>query len=142
MELHAERTQHTIHRTVYIKVAHSSMFTVYATNYWVQRSVEISTTLIMYDETSHLEGATCRSDTTCKSRLGLLNRAAPEEGLQWFEVDPFVCLHTGAAWEEGSLVHLVTCRRASSLTLPNFTGFSENLCLGMWPQTLTLSFVV
>ncbi|NJR43010.1 MAG: hypothetical protein HC767_10445 [Akkermansiaceae bacterium] len=45
-----------------------------------------------------------------KSRLGLLRRAAPEEGLRWFDVDPFVVFHAAAAWEEGGRVHVIICR--------------------------------
>jgi carotenoid cleavage dioxygenase-like enzyme len=39
-----------------------------------------------------------------------LKRAAPGEGLQWFEVDPFVAFHSAAAWEEGDHIHVIICR--------------------------------
>jgi carotenoid cleavage dioxygenase-like enzyme len=57
----------------------------------------------------------CRSDTSRKSRLGLLKRAAPQDGVRWIEVDPFVCFHTGAAWEDGFKVHMVISRCVDSI---------------------------
>lgn len=50
------------------------------------------------------------------SRLGLLQRAAPEAGVKWFEVAPFVAFHAAAAWEEHSNVHVIICRSDFSLS--------------------------
>jgi hypothetical protein len=61
---------------------------------------------------------TYRTERGLNSRLGLLRRAAPEEGVQWFEVPPFVGMHTAAAWDEGSRVHVVLCKCAPSCMHP------------------------
>jgi carotenoid cleavage dioxygenase-like enzyme len=73
----------------------------------------------------------CSSDSSCNSRLGLLKRAAPQDGVTRFEVDPFVCFHTGAAWEDGSKVHLVAARCIASILMfctfqaPFLSSFSK-----------------
>ena len=41
------------------------------------------------------------SNTTVPSRIGLMRKNAPEQGVaHWFEVPPFFAFHTVHAWEE------------------------------------------
>ena len=53
-----------------------------------------------------------RTDTSENSRIGLLRKDDLLAGIwRWFEVPPFVCIHTIAAWEEGEdTVCLAVCR--------------------------------
>lgn len=51
-------------------------------------------------------------DTERESRIGLLRRDAPEAGVRWYAVAPFVCFHTATAWDDGDQVHLVLCKCA------------------------------
>lgn len=48
-----------------------------------------------------------RLDREKKCRIGLMQRAAPEEGVRWFDVDSYLSLHSASAWEEGDNVHVV-----------------------------------
>jgi carotenoid cleavage dioxygenase-like enzyme len=58
------------------------------------------------------------TDLSRPSRLGLLQRAAPHKGVHWLPVDPFVCLHTANAWDDGDKVHLLACRFGPSPVQP------------------------
>jgi len=44
------------------------------------------------------------------SRIGVIPRRGGNADVRWFEVEPFFCYHTIAAWEEGTEVVLVGCR--------------------------------
>ena len=58
-----------------------------------------------------------------------MKRAAPEEGVQWFEVPAFVGLHTAAAWEEGSKVHLVLSRCPTFPLSCSLLDIVESTCI-------------
>lgn len=57
-------------------------------------------------------------DRSRESRIGLLRRDAPEAGVRWYGVAPFVCFHTATAWDDGDRVHLVICKCALCPTPP------------------------
>jgi carotenoid cleavage dioxygenase-like enzyme len=67
--------------------------------------------------TSSQEGALpFRTDKSKQCRIGLIKRAAPEDGVQWFDVNSFLVVHAAHAWEDGDSVHVVTgrCVRCSA----------------------------
>jgi carotenoid cleavage dioxygenase-like enzyme len=55
-------------------------------------------------------GEGIRWEPDAGARIGVLDRAAPEAGVRWFEVEPFFMFHVLNAWDDGDAVVVEGCR--------------------------------